>query len=49
MKIFAILGHIDSGHMALPEFQYGTMCIGDQVRGLLDSVQRCHDRGRNAP
>jgi len=49
MKIFTILDHIDSGHRALPEFQRGARWKGDQARGLLDSVQRCHDRGRSAP
>ena len=36
MKISTILDHIDSGHMALPEFQRGYVWNGDQVRGLFD-------------
>ncbi len=34
MKISTILDHIDSGHMALPEFQRGYVWGRDQVRGL---------------
>jgi len=49
MKLSTILDHIDSRHMALPEFQRGARWKGDQARGLLDSVQRCHELGRNAP
>ncbi len=49
MKISTILDHIDSGHMALPEFQRGTMLKCDQVRGLFARVQRSHDRKRSAP
>jgi uncharacterized protein with ParB-like and HNH nuclease domain len=37
MKISTILDHIDSGHMALPEFQRGYMWNRDQVTGLFDS------------
>lgn len=37
MKISTILDHIDSGHMALPEFQRGYVWNRDQVRGLFDS------------
>lgn len=33
MKISTILDHIDSGHMALPEFQRGYVWNRDQVRG----------------
>jgi hypothetical protein len=36
MKISTILDHIDSGHMALPEFQRGYVWNRDQVRGLFD-------------
>jgi hypothetical protein len=32
MKISTILDHIDSGHMALPEFQPGYAWNRDQVR-----------------
>jgi hypothetical protein len=35
MEIFTILDHIDSGHMALQEFQYGYVRDGDQRRKLL--------------
>jgi len=49
MKISTILDHMDSRPIALPEFQRGTMWNRDQVRGLFDPVQRCHDRERNAP
>ena len=42
MKISTILDHIDSGHMALPEFQRGYVWNRDQVRGLFD----LHDRRR---
>ncbi len=45
MKISTILDHIDSGHMALPEFQRGYVWNRDQVRGLFDSLYRCHPVG----
>ena len=32
MKISTVLDHIDSGHMALPEFQRGYVWNRDQVR-----------------
>ena len=38
MKISTILDHIDSGHMALPEFQSSNVCNSDQVRKLLNSL-----------
>jgi uncharacterized protein with ParB-like and HNH nuclease domain len=38
MKISTILGHIDSGHMALPEFKRGYVWNRDQVRGLFDCM-----------
>lgn len=38
MKISTILDHIDSGHMALPEFQRGYVWNGDQVRRLFTSL-----------
>ncbi len=44
MKISTILDHIDSGHMALPEFQRGYVWNRDQVRGLFDSLYRRHPR-----
>ena len=45
MKISTILDHIDSGHMALPEFQRGYVWNRDQVRSLFDSLYRRHPVG----
>ena len=45
MEISTILDHIDSGHMALPEFQRGYVWNRDQVRGLFDSLYRRHPVG----
>lgn len=45
MKISTILDHIDTGHMALPEFQRGYVWSRDQVRGLFDSLYRRHPVG----
>ena len=45
MKNSTILDHIDSGHMALPEFQRGYVWNRDQVRGLFDSLYRRHPVG----
>lgn len=45
MKVGTILDHIDSGHMALPEFQRGYVWNRDQVRGLFDSLYRRHPVG----
>ncbi len=45
MKISTILDHIDSGHMALPEFQRGYVWNRDQVRALFDSLYRRHPIG----
>ena len=45
MKIATILDHIDSGHMALPEFQRGYVWNRDQVRGLFYSLYRRHPIG----
>lgn len=45
MKIFTILDHIDSGHMALPEFQRGYVWNREQVRGLFHSLYRRHPVG----
>lgn len=45
MKISTILDHIDSGHMALPEFQRGYVWNRDQVRGLFHSLYRRHPVG----
>ena len=45
MKISTILDHIDSGHMALPEFQRGYVWNRGQVRGLMDSLYRRHPVG----
>jgi hypothetical protein len=38
VKISTILDHIDSGHMALPEFQRGYVWNSDQVRKLFTSL-----------
>jgi len=45
VKISIILAHIDSGHIALPEFQRGYVWNRDQVRGLFDSLYRRHPIG----
>ena len=45
MKISTVLDHIDSGHMALPEFQRGYVWNRDQVRGLFESLYRRHPVG----
>ncbi|MBS4060370.1 MAG: DUF262 domain-containing protein [Bacteroidetes bacterium] len=45
MKISTILDHIDSGHMALPEFQRGYVWNRDQVRSLFDSLYKRHPVG----
>jgi len=45
MKISTILDHIDSGHMALPEFQRGYVWSREQVRGLFGSLYRRHPVG----
>ena len=45
MRISTVLDHIDSGHMALPEFQRGYVWNRDQVRGLFDSLYRRHPAG----
>ena len=45
MKISTLLDHIDSGHMALPEFQRGYVWNRDQVRGLFESLYRRHPIG----
>lgn len=45
MKISTILDHIESGHMALPEFQRGYVWNRDQVRGLYDSLYKRHPIG----
>jgi hypothetical protein len=45
MKISTILDHIDSGHMALPEFQRGYVWNGDQVRKLFRSLYRRYPVG----
>jgi Protein of unknown function DUF262 len=38
MKVSTVLDHIDSGHMALPEFQRGYVWNSDQVRKLFTSL-----------
>lgn len=45
MKISTILDHIDSGHMALPEFQRGYVWGPHQVRGLFASLYQRHPVG----
>jgi hypothetical protein len=45
VKISTILDQVDSGHMALPEFQRGYVWNRDQVRGLFDSLYRRHPVG----
>ena len=45
MKISTVLAHLDSGHMALPEFQRGYVWNRDQVRGLIESLYRRHPVG----
>lgn len=45
MKISTILDHIDSGHMALPEFQRGYVWNTEQVRGLFTSLYKGHPVG----
>ena len=38
MKISTILDHIDSGHMALPEFQRGILYVPDWIERMRDWV-----------
>jgi uncharacterized protein with ParB-like and HNH nuclease domain len=45
MKISTILDHIDSGYMALPEFQRGYVWNHDQVRDLFVSLYKRHPVG----
>ena len=45
MRIATILDHIDSGYMALPEFQRGYVWNREQVRGLFNSLYRRHPVG----
>ena len=45
MKISTILDQIDSGFMALPEFQRGFVWNREQVRGLFHSLYRKHPVG----
>ena len=45
MKISNVLDYIDSGDMALPEFQRGYVWNRDQVRGLFESLYRRHPVG----
>lgn len=45
MQISTILDHIDSGHMALPEFQRGYVWNRDQVRRLFSSLYKRHPVG----
>ena len=48
MKISTSLDHIDSGHMALPEFQRGYVWNRVQVRGLFYPLQRNYPLGNAA-
>ena len=45
MKISTILDHIDSGLLALPEFQRGYVWNRGQIRALFDSLYRRHPVG----
>lgn len=45
MQISTILDHIDSGHMALPEFQRGYVWNREQVKGLFDALYRRYPIG----
>lgn len=45
MKISVILDHIDTGFIALPEFQRGFVWNRDQVRSFFDSLYRRHPVG----
>ncbi len=45
MRISTVLVHIDSRHMALPEFQRGYVWNGEQVRKLFDSLYKRHPVG----
>ncbi|MXX05752.1 MAG: DUF262 domain-containing protein [Gammaproteobacteria bacterium] len=45
MKISTVLDYIDSGDLALPEFQRGYVWNRDQVRGLFESLYRRHPVG----
>lgn len=45
MQVSTLLDHIDSGHMALPEFQRGYVWNRDQVRRLFSSLYRRHPVG----
>ena len=45
MKVQTILDNIDSGSIALPEFQRGYVWNRDQVRGLMQSLYRKHPVG----
>lgn len=45
MNITTILNHIDSGHIALPEFQRGYVWNRKQVRGLFESLYKRHPVG----
>lgn len=45
MNVSTLLDHIDNGHMALPEFQRGYVWNRDQVRGLMQSLDRNYPAG----
>lgn len=45
MKVSQVLDLVDSGDIALPEFQRGYVWNRDQVRGLLSSLYRGYPVG----
>ena len=45
MKVSTILDHIDSGHMALPEFQRGYVWNRDQVNESADTLSIASQAG----
>lgn len=45
MRISTVLDNIDSGDIALPEFQRGYVWNRDQVRGVFDSLYKRHPVG----
>jgi len=45
MKISTLLDHVDSGHMALPEFQRGYVWSWDRVRALFSSLYKKYPVG----
>src|SRR6202044_939463 len=45
MKLVTVLDHIDSGDLALPEFQRGYVWNRDQVRGFMSSLYKRYPVG----